>query len=59
VVSSSWEGGGVSIDYAGDANRLFVGGFGGARYSFNDNVSGVARLGFGASYLTVGVDFKL
>lgn len=42
-----------------DDSRMFVGGFGGARYAFKDNLSGVARLGFGASYLTLGVDFKL
>ena len=41
------------------ASRIFLGGFGGARYFFKPNISGVARLGFGASYLTLGVDFKL
>jgi hypothetical protein len=45
--------------YGGDANRIFLGGFGGARYFFKQNLSGVARLGFGASYLTVGVDFSM
>ncbi len=49
--------GGVS--YSGDASRIFVGGFGGARYFFSDALAGVARLGFGASYLTLGVDLKL
>lgn len=58
IVSSSAEGfSGVS--YAGSANRLFLGGFGGARYFLSDNLAGVARLGFGASYLTVGLDFKM
>jgi hypothetical protein len=47
------------VTYGGDASRIFLGGFGGARYSFKESLSGVARLGFGASYLTVGVDFKL
>ncbi|MGH7469223.1 MAG: hypothetical protein ACRENP_14805 [Longimicrobiales bacterium] len=41
------------------SNRLFVGGFGGARYAFTPRVSGVATLGVGAAYLTVGLDFKL
>lgn len=45
--------------YSGDASRLFLGGFGGARYAFSDNLRGVARVGFGAAYLTVGVDFRL
>jgi hypothetical protein len=45
--------------YSGDASRIFLGGFGGVRYLFNDNLAGVARLGFGASYFTVGVDLKL
>ncbi|MGH7506324.1 MAG: hypothetical protein ACRELX_11765 [Longimicrobiales bacterium] len=47
------------VTYGGDASRMFVGGFGGARYFFRENLSGVARVGFGASYLTLGVDFKL
>jgi Outer membrane protein beta-barrel domain len=59
IVSASYNGGGVVADYGGSANRLFVGGFGGIRYAFKENLLGVARLGFGASYLTVGLDFKL
>ncbi len=58
VVSSEVRGPGGSV-FPGDASRIFLGGFGGARYFFKDNLSGVARLGFGASYLTVGVDYKL
>jgi hypothetical protein len=58
VVSSKAEGF-SGVTYAGDASRIFVGGFGGARYFFNDNMSGVARAGFGASYLTFGVDFRI
>jgi len=45
--------------YGGSASRVFVGGFGGARYHFKPNVAGVARVGFGASYLTLGVDFGM
>ena len=58
VVSTSVEGNN-NIEYTGDANRIFLGGFGGTRYHFKENLSGVARVGFGASYLTVGVDMKL
>jgi len=58
VVSTQTEAAG-SIAYAGDASRMFIGGFGGARYHFKPTLSGVARIGFGASYLTLGVDFKL
>jgi hypothetical protein len=47
------------ISYSGDASRVFLGGYGGARYFFKETLSGVARLGFGASYLTVGVDFRM
>jgi hypothetical protein len=47
------------VDYSGDASRIFLGGFGGARYFFRENLSGVARVGFGASYLTIGLDVKL
>lgn len=49
----------TGVTYSGDASRVFIGGFGGTRYAFNDNLSGVARLGFGASYLTLGVDLRL
>lgn len=58
VVSTETQSAG-SATYTGDASRLFVGGFGGARYYFKPTLSGVARAGFGASYLTLGVDFKL
>ena len=37
----------------------FLGGYGGVRYSFKPSLSGVARVGFGASYLTLGVDYKM
>jgi hypothetical protein len=47
------------ISYSGDASRVFLGGYGGARYFFKETLGGVARLGFGASYLTVGVDFRM
>lgn len=53
--SSSVSGG----SYTGDASRIFFGGFGGTRYFFSDRLAGVARLGFGASSLTLGVDFKM
>jgi hypothetical protein len=55
----STETSGIGVTYTGDANRIFLGGFGGARYSFSPTMAGVARLGFGASYLTLGLDFKL
>jgi hypothetical protein len=58
VVNTSQKGTFIG-DYSGSANRLFVGGYGGARYFFKPNLAGVARVGFGASYLTLGVDFKL
>jgi hypothetical protein len=58
VVSTSSSAAG-SGSYTGDASRLFLGGFGGARYAFRENLFGVARAGFGASYLTVGVDLRM
>jgi hypothetical protein len=57
VVSTSSDVGGFSYD--GSGSRIFIGGFGGARYHFKPNMSGVARLGFGAAYLTLGLDFKM
>lgn len=41
----------------GASSRIFLGGQGGVRYFFKDNIAFVARAGFGASYLSVGVDF--
>ncbi len=57
VVNTSTDVNGV--DYGGSGSRIFAGGFGGARYLFQPNLAGVARLGFGASYLTIGIDFKM
>jgi outer membrane protein W len=56
VVSSSTESA-FGASYSGDASRLFVGGFGGIRYFFKPRMAGVARVGFGAAYLTLGLDF--
>jgi hypothetical protein len=57
VVSTSSSVGGIT--YGGDASRLFVGGYGGLRYFFKPAMAGVARVGFGSAYLTLGLDFKL
>jgi hypothetical protein len=58
VVSNEAEG--PSGSYASaDASRVFLGGFGGVRYAFRERLRGVARAGFGASYLTVGIDYRL
>jgi hypothetical protein len=52
-------GGAFDCDAGAKASRIFFGGFGGVRYGFSDNLAGVLRAGFGASYLTIGVDFKM
>ncbi|MFN2317396.1 MAG: hypothetical protein ABR551_11885 [Gemmatimonadales bacterium] len=39
------------------ASRLFLGGQGGVRYFFKETTAFVARAGFGASYISVGIDF--
>lgn len=59
VVNSSWEGSGSSVNYSGDGSRVFVDGFAGLRYHFQENLSGVVRAGATASYLTVGIDFQM
>lgn len=46
-------------DYQGASSRVFLGGFGGARYHVKPNLSVVGRVGFGASYFTLGVDFGM
>lgn len=58
VVSSSASGS-SGATYTGSGSRLFLGGHGGVRYFFKPNMAGVALLGVGASYLTVGMDFGL
>lgn len=45
--------------YGGSGSRLFFGAHGGARYWFKENIAGLAQLGVGASYLTIGLDFSL
>ena len=58
VVSTS--GTGFSgVTYAGSSSRLFLGAFGGARYALSNRTSGVVRIGFGSTTLTVGLDFKM
>ena len=47
------------VSYNGSTSRLFLGAFGGARWAFNNNVSGVVRLGFGSTTFTIGLDFKM
>jgi hypothetical protein len=47
------------VSYTGDSSRIFFGGFGGVRYSFQERLSGEARLGFGASHLTLGLSYRL
>ena len=59
VVSTSVKGAGVGGTYGGSGSRMFLGGFGGARYFFKPTIAGVARVGFGADYLTLGVDWKM
>jgi hypothetical protein len=57
IVSSSSSVAG--FDYSGSSSRLFVGAYGGARYFFRPDLAGVARVGFGSAYLTLGVDLKM
>ena len=57
IVSSQTTAQGVT--FSGDSSRLFVGGFGGVRYHFGETVSGVARLGVGSSYLSLGLDWGM
>lgn len=45
--------------FTGNGSRLFFGAHGGARYWFKENLAGLAQLGVGASYLTIGLDFSL
>lgn len=57
IVQSSTSG--TTGVFTGSGSRLFLGAHGGARYWFKENMAGLAQLGIGASYLTVGLDFGL
>jgi hypothetical protein len=41
-----------------EGSRMFFGAFGGVRYFLKENLALIGRAGVGASYLTVGVDFR-
>ena len=58
VVSTSGDGF-SGVNYTGSASRMFMGLYGGTRFAFNPSMSGVVRIGFGSSTLTLGLDFKL
>lgn len=45
--------------FTGSGSRVFLGGQAGGRYFFRENMSALALVGFGASYLTLGMDFGL
>ncbi|MGH7472063.1 MAG: hypothetical protein ACRENP_29285, partial [Longimicrobiales bacterium] len=47
------------VTYTGSTSRIFLGAFGGVRYALNRSTSGVVRLGFGSTSLTLGLDFKM
>lgn len=59
IASSTYYGSGTPFDdtssYGGFIWAWFVGG----RYYFNEKVAGLLELGYGVSYLTIGVAFKL
>ena len=58
MVSTSGEGF-SGVTYTGSASRMFVSVFGGARYALSNSTSGVVRIGFGSTPLTLGLDFRL
>jgi len=58
VVSTSTSGTGSGA-FTGSGSRVFFGAHGGARYWFKESMAGLAQLGIGASYLTIGMDFGL
>ncbi len=58
IVSTSTSATGAG-SYSGSASRMFLGAYGGVRYFFTPSLGGVARVGFGSSYLTLGLDYRL
>ncbi len=51
----SWEG---RVN-ASSSGGVMLAWFAGGRYYFTDNIAGMAEIGYGLSYLTLGVSFKL
>jgi hypothetical protein len=45
--------------YAPSSSQIAVAWFAGARYYFNDNIAGLAEIGYGIAYLTLGIAIKL
>ncbi len=57
IVNASWAGGNIPWS-AGYSSGLFIAGQIGIRYFFQPNLAAQARLGFGASLISVGIDYK-
>ena len=51
--------GGLMLSYASYASNIYFSLFVGGRYYFTNNVGVFMELGYGISYLTVGLNFKL
>jgi hypothetical protein len=48
-----------SGDYNASSSTVAFAWFAGARYYFNPKIAGMAEIGYGISYLTLGVSFKI
>lgn len=59
IVRSKWIGQGTDLDLGNTNSGLISSGFIGARYYFNENVAGVAELGWGVAYFNIGVAVKI
>ncbi len=59
MVSSSTIGSGASGGTSALTSGIRISGFLGGRYYFTDNVAGLLELGYGVSYLNLGIAFKL
>lgn len=50
---------GVTNNLSPESSRPVLSIFVGARYYFNDNISGMAEVGYGINFLTIGIGIKL
>lgn len=57
IVSAKWKGDGISVDGA-EASGILWGLHAGARYYFNEKFGVNAELGYGLSYLSIGLSYK-
>jgi hypothetical protein len=58
IVSVNEDSNYIGSDYKTNTSAPVASWFVGARYYFNDNLAGMAELGYGVAYLNLGIAYK-